>query len=256
MRQRGLSLLEMMIAVFVFTLIAGAAFELLNVSQKRFKMESQLLDSFQSARLAMDQLIRDVHTAGYPPISSLPCALAQANPTRVAYPFAWNSGYVDPTCPPPSPPAGCTVGNTCTSPADFDLIIETDVDPENANGVEWVRYRLQGTTLFRGVAAKVAGQSPALATQAVMLPYVENVVNNAPASLMNQIRTWYPNMFPGNTPAPVFRYVFDSASVPRVPQNIREVNITLIVMAPEPDPRTRQLRLATLTGLARRINPD
>lgn len=256
MRQRGFSLLELVVAVFVFTLVTGAAFALLNTAQQRFKIETQLLDSFQSARLAMDQIVRDVHTSGYPPISSLPCAVAAANPTRVAYPFAWGPNYVNPTCPPPAVPAGCAVGATCEIPNRFDVIVETDVDPQNNNGVEWVRYQLRGTTLFRGVTSKVVGVTPAAATGPVMLPYVENVVNNAPAATIAAVQASYPGMFPGGAAVPIFSYTFDSGSVARVPQNIRDVNITLIVMAPEPDPRTGQPRVVTLTGLARRINPD
>ena len=45
---------------------------------------------------------------------------------------------------------------TCTTPGDFDLIMESDIDPQNNNGVEWIRYQLPAgtTTLLRGVAQK------------------------------------------------------------------------------------------------------
>ena len=244
-RQRGFSLLELMVAVVVFTVIVGAVVALLTASQQRYKMESEFLDSFQTARLAMDQIARDVHSAGYPPSNSFSPAAAAANPQRVATPFAWTPNY---------PATPCTVGGGCTVPGPFDLIGETDLDPENNNGVEWVRYQLQGTTLFRGVATKTVGADPAAATQATLVPYVDNVVNNAPAAQMNFIRTYYPTMFPGSNPVPIFTYTFDPGT-PSQPPNIREVNITLIVLAPQPDPRTGQPRVATLTGLVRRINP-
>ena len=249
MRERGYSVLELIVVVGVFTLIAGATFALLNASQQRYQVESQVLEQFQGARLALDQFTRDVHTAGYPPMKSLPTAVVAASPQLAAYPFAWRPGYLA--------GAPCTVGAGCTNPGPFDLIIETDLDPENNNGVEWVRYTLQGTTLFRAVVSKVAGVSPTAATQAAgaLVPYVENVMNNATPAQINLIRNSYPALFPGGQPVPVFTYVFDSGK-PSTPQYIREVNITLIVQAPQLDPRTRQPRVVTLTGLARRLNPS
>ncbi len=245
-KERGFSLLELMVGIVVFTLIAGAAFGLLNVSQQRYQMESQFLDSLQTARVALDQMARDIHSAGYPPANSFTPATAAANPQRVALPFAWTPNY---------PATPCLVGATCTVPNAFDLIVETDVDPQNNNGIEWVRYQLQGTTLFRGVATKTAGTDPAAATLPNLVPYVDNVVNNTTAAQMTTFRTYYPTMFPGNTPVPMFTYTYDPG-VAGTPPNIRQVNITLIVLAPRPDPKTGQPRLVTLTGLVRRINPN
>ncbi len=245
-KKRGFSLIELMAGLVIFMLIAGAAFGLLNVSQQRYQMESQFLESFQTARLAMDQITRDVHSAGYPPLNSFSPATAAANPQRVAVPFAWTPNY---------PGTPCTVGVSCNVPGPFDLIVETDVDPQNNNGLEWIRYQLQGTTLFRGVATKTAGTDPAVATQATLVPYVDNVMNNTTPGQMNFLRTYYPTMFPGSNPVPVFTYTLDPGTANQ-PSNIREVNITLIVLAPNPDPKTGQPRLLTLTGLVPRVNPN
>lgn len=245
-KEKAFSLIELVVGLGLFMLIAATAFRLLNVSQQRYQMESQFLESFQTARLAMDQITRDVHSAGYPPLNSFSPATAAANPQRVAQPFAWTPTY---------PATPCIVGVTCTVPGPFDLIVEADVDPQNNNGLEWIRYQLQGTTLFRGVATKTAGTDPATPTQATLVPYVDNVMNNASATQMNFIRTFYPTMFPGNNPVPVFTYTFDPG-VANTPPNLRQVNITLIVQAPNPDPKTGQPRLLTLTGLVRRMNPS
>lgn len=242
--QRGFSLIEMLVVVAVFTVVTGAVFALLDMAQQRYKMESEFLDTFQGARLAIDQMTRDIHSAGYPPANSFFVA-PPANLVAVA-PFAWSPGY---------PGAACNLG-ACNTPADFDLIIEADIDPQNNNGVEWVRYRLNGTTLERGFALKVAGGDPVAATLAAgMVPYVDNVMNNTTAAQMNTIRSYYPGMFPGNNPVPVFQYLVDPGK-PATPANIREVNITLIVMSANPDPKSRVPRLVTLTARVRRINPN
>lgn len=256
-KQKGFSLLEIMVVLGVFLIITGMVFQLLLQAQQRYKAETEFLDSFQSARIGLDQMVRDIHTAGYPPIRIIPAAVAAANPTLVAEPFAWSVNY---------PAVPCTVLASCINPGGpqrFDLIIETDVDPEVNNGVEWVRYQLRGgNVLFRGVTPKAAGVNPVVATSAagVMVPYIENVLNNATPGQMAAIRASHPAMFPGNAAVPLFQFACGSPAGPcnalHSSRDITEVTITLIVQAPNPDPRTGQMRAVTLTGLARRINPS
>lgn len=244
-KQKGFSLIELLVAVTVFTILMGAAFQLLNVSQQRYKVESEFLNSFQTARLALDQISRDIHSAGYPPANSFTAAAGTAKPERVAMPFAWAPNY---------PATPCTVGAGCTSPGGFDLIVETSLDPQNTATVQWIRYKLVGTTLFRGVATKAAGADPVATTDAVLFPYVENIMNNTSVAQMNQLQINYPSMFPGSTAVPIFAYTYDPPATTQ-PPNIREVNITLIVLAPQRDPKTGQLRAVTLTGLIRTMLP-
>lgn len=246
--QRGFSLIEILVVVAVFTIVTGAVFLLLDTAQQRYRAESERLDAFQGARIALDQIVRDVHSAGYPSIRSVN-AVQLANPavaTRVAFPFAWDPGYSA---------VPCVVGAGCRVPSPTELIVETDVDPENNNGVEWVRYSLQNNTLFRAVVSKQMGVNPLIATQAGMIPYVENVMNSATAAEMAQIQASYPTMFPGNAQVPVFRYRVQPGR-PSNPQFIRDVEITLIVRSQGLDPKTQQPYVVTLTGLARRVNAN
>jgi prepilin-type N-terminal cleavage/methylation domain-containing protein len=255
MRARGFSLLELLVATVIFLLILGAIFDALILAQQRYQSESQYLAAFQAARLAIDQIGRDVHSAGYPPNDAFTALAATTRPLLVATPFAWSPGY---------PNTPCMLGATCTTPGDFDLIVETNPAPQSGAGIQWIRYELVGTTLYRGVARKAAAD-PAAATQASLVPYVENVMNNPPPAQMAALEQAYPGMFPGNAAVKLFTYFCNGPSGPvpcssasppsNTPPYIRSVNVTLIVMAPAPDPRTGQPRLATLTGQFRRINP-
>jgi prepilin-type N-terminal cleavage/methylation domain-containing protein len=253
-RQEGFSLIEMMVSVGIFTLLCGAAFGLLNVSLQRQRTESVMLDSFQEARLGLDQVVRDSNDAGYPAANQftvLPAATDYA-----ATPVAWNPNY---------PATPCTVGGSCVSPGNFDLIVETNIDP-TASKVSWVRYKLVGTTLFRGVAAKVVGADPVATTDAVLFPYVRNVMNNAPAAQIAAYRASYPAMFPGGNPVPIFSYFCDPAAgatsgalpcaPPNDPTSIRDVGVTLIVLATQADAQTNRPRLVELNGRGHRINPN
>jgi prepilin-type N-terminal cleavage/methylation domain-containing protein len=223
-RANGFTMIEMLVTVFIFTVIAGSVFSLLLSSQVRYQSESHLTTAFQQANVAIDQITRDVHSAGYPPASSFNALQAFNRPQDVALPFAWSPSY-------PSSP--CTVGATCTIPGDYDLILEADLG--DGNGVQWIRYSLVGTTLMRGTTRKGTGD-PAQFT--ALTPYLENVMNG-----------------PGNKSVAIFSYGYDSGTPPQ-PLNIREVNVCLIVQSAKPDPQTGQFRSITLTGQAVRFNPD
>jgi prepilin-type N-terminal cleavage/methylation domain-containing protein len=244
---RGFSLVELLLATFIFTMIAGIIFSLLSATQLRYQSESNVMSSFQQANIAMDQIARDVHSAGYPAANSFNTGVAAANPHWVALPFAWAAGAGYPTAP-------CTVKGSCGAvPGDFDLIFEADF---GKGVVQWVRYSLSGTTLMRGVADKVAWADPVAATDPpALVPYLENVMNNATPAQMAQIRASYPAMFPGDLPVPIFTFTYDSGAL-QIPGNIRQVNVCLIVQSSRPDSQTGRLRVVTLTGQAARFNPN
>src|SRR5262250_295195 len=91
--QRGFTLVELLVALGIFLLIAGAAFTLLSNSQQRYQTESQVLTSFQEARLGLDQMVRDINDAGFPPPSYLASGNGgNLNDYLANAPFAWSTG--------------------------------------------------------------------------------------------------------------------------------------------------------------------
>src|SRR5438874_4992578 len=128
--QPGFTLVELLVSLGIFLLVIGAAFTLLGSSQNRYQTESQLLTSFQEARLGLDQIVRDVNDAGYPPptfTDGVPADSASA-------PFAWSTGAGYP--PPGSCQIGTGGGGTCTTapaghtvPGDRDLSIASNPNP-------------------------------------------------------------------------------------------------------------------------------
>src|SRR6266436_6321971 len=229
--QIGFTLIELMVSVTIFTILSAAMFGLLNLSQERNRVESQFLDTFQEARLGLDQIVREASDSGFPPanhFSVLPAVGGYAQS-----PVAWSPNY---------PLVVCTVDATGV--------------------VRWVRYQLVGTTLMRGVTPKVAG-NPDAPTLAVMAPYILNVMNNATPAQIAAIQVNYPAMFPGGNPVPIFTYTFDAPlgvagciSALNSPCNVRDVGVTLIVQSPQRDTTNQQLRLVELNGRGRRSNPN
>ena len=229
--QDGFSLIELLMAALIFTVVAGGIFSVLLNSQLRYQSDSGLTNVFQEANLVMDQITRDIHSAGYPPPSSFS---AGTSPVYYALPFAWSPGY-------PSSLQPCMTGSTgtCTIPGEYDLILEADQG--NGQGVQWIRYSLVGTTLKRVVAPKL-GSDPVGSTDPTGAPpYLENVINGA-----NAVFTYGPDPSIVNNPNyPAY-----------TPLQIREVNICLMVQSPTADPQTGQHRTITVTGQAVRFNPN
>ncbi len=248
-RQKGFTLIELLTAMGIFLVILGAAFTVLNASQQRYQTESQVLNSFQEARLGLDQIVRDVNDSGYPPPSFF---VSGAPQNSASSPFAWSPGYPTPGNPAGSP---CTIGagggGPCTTPGDFDVIIETNPNPQDPlSQVQWIRYQLRVTTLMRGVALKVWGDDPATDTAANLVPFVQNVANS-PAQ---PIFSYTCDTLTGPPSAPLS--CPNAAAADNFPANIRDVIITLIVATPQPDATTGQQRLVVLNGRGRRINPN
>lgn len=259
-QRNGFTLIELLLAMAVFLLICAAMFGLLQLSQQRYSSETQLSGAFQEARLAVDQISWDVNDAGFPSagmFSKLP------DPTLYAVsPVAWVPGYSSTFCL-----IGTGGGGTCTTPGDFDLILETTLQTPTGPVVSWIRYQLPAgsTTLYRAVVAKTDGD-PSVPTSApgVMVPFLANVMNNATGQF-SQITASYPAMFPTGNPVPIFQYMCDTpagtiacplAGTYNSPQNIRDVDITLIVETQQPDAQTGQLELIELNGSGHRLNPS
>ena len=67
--QRGFSLLETMLVVFILSIVLGIVVTGLTRLQVRNNVETSNLDITQEARSFMDQLVRDLHETGYPTVN-------------------------------------------------------------------------------------------------------------------------------------------------------------------------------------------
>jgi len=263
---RGFSLVELLTALAILMIVCGVAFEMLTLAMKRYHADSQLLNSFQEARFGMDQMVRDIDDAGYPPRNQYMSTVTPPTNGYAAASFAWGPSGTYPNSP-------CIIGTSCTAPNGYDLIIETDPNPSQpGHGVQWIRYKLIGTTLYRGTLFKPNSSpvDPDGLTSGfdVLVPYVQNVMNNPAAADLAALQTAYPSMFPGNQPVPIFQYFCESTPQPldctstspppstNDPTHVVSVIITLIVQSPTPDMQTGRPLVVQLKGQGRRVNPD
>ena len=64
---RGFALMEMLLALGILGLIMGGVFAAITQMQRRQTAESARVDIVQETRDFIDQMVRDIHTVGYPP---------------------------------------------------------------------------------------------------------------------------------------------------------------------------------------------
>ena len=64
--QDGFSLIEMMVVIFMITIIMGSVFKSINVAQQASSSEQVKLDNTQQAREFIDQITTDLRNAGFP----------------------------------------------------------------------------------------------------------------------------------------------------------------------------------------------
>ena len=256
-KQQGFSLVEMMISMVVLLVVVGAVLQLMSQSQQRYVATSTVQDATSMLRDSVDQMVRDIRLAGYPPPNSYPCPppVGASYGACLAY---LNSGYVA---------GGILLAN--------NYAIQFEADTDGDNRAEVFDFELQvpttgvwggdcgglptnadliSPTLMRSMVVKNAdGTVPA----ADFYPFLENVRN---CELSTAIFVYCPAPPTDPTIAPFgpgcpAMTSFLPSTLP-APQNTRIVMIRLQVQSAMRDPQTGQFLNVEQFGLAERINPD
>jgi type II secretory pathway pseudopilin PulG len=80
----GFSVVELLISMGLFLVVTGAIFEQLMVMQKKAASESMKTDMSQQAREFVDEMVRDLHMAGYPKAAMYSAPLDNTSPLVAA----------------------------------------------------------------------------------------------------------------------------------------------------------------------------
>lgn len=65
-RQSGFTLIEMLLTVAILSIVLGVVLRQIQVVQQRSQTEAVKMDMTQQARESLDQMLHDIHMAGYP----------------------------------------------------------------------------------------------------------------------------------------------------------------------------------------------
>ena len=252
--QRGFSLLELLIVLSILTLVMAGIFGMMDTAQKRYAVEDTKMDLQQESRQFLDQVIRDLHQAGFP-----------------------NTRMYDTT-----PAAGANdikVANGLMRVSLTDIIFEGDVDGDGQ--IDVVRYQVYPVTgsacpctLRRSQQAKVEGDSDAQTY--VWSSEVERVLNtsgtgNSPLTIAGTtFGTSNDTLYAAYKDAPVFQYYDQNGViVTGIPTtlatagtgngatllaSIRSVRVTINTMAAAPDIQMRAYPAVSMTSSARISN--
>lgn len=92
-RQLGFSLIEMMVVVAVITVIMGAVFKSINLTQQTSTSQQIKLDLTQEARNFVDQITTDFRNAGYPYVRDMANSIVNPNSPNAAPYNTYSSAY-------------------------------------------------------------------------------------------------------------------------------------------------------------------
>jgi prepilin-type N-terminal cleavage/methylation domain-containing protein len=132
-RQRGFTLLELLIVLLVFTFIVGGILNVLGKSQSRYQFEQDVAEMQQTGRNCIDIMEREIRLAGFPKASYYDSNLnwTASNSNRVA------QGFI-------------SIGAS-------SMTFETDVDEDGIVDVVQYSYDSTAATLRRSAVDKPSG---------------------------------------------------------------------------------------------------
>src|SRR3954468_9488376 len=86
LKEKGFSLLEMLIVLAILSLVMGVTMTAINDVQKRSRLEEAKVDLNQESREFVEQIVRDLHGAGFPTTSmyQAPPAAPVVNSSHIA----------------------------------------------------------------------------------------------------------------------------------------------------------------------------
>ncbi len=231
--QHGFSLLEMLTVIAILTLVMGVVFKQIINVQQRYRTEEAKLDINQESREFVDQMVRDLHQAGFPTSRIYALGVIAASPA-----------YNDPR-----------VAAGLVRYAYNDIWFEGDVDGDGQ--VDVVEYQLVapgGTcpcSIQRRQMLKVGVAAPLSRTGSSYSVELQNVVNSGGSGGSNpngayQISGTGPggvsnNTLYGGLSSPYIFQAFDKNGVavaptdiatnPAAMASIRSINVTINVLA-------------------------
>jgi prepilin-type N-terminal cleavage/methylation domain-containing protein len=247
-RQKGFSLIELMTVVVILMLVTGVVFQQIDLVQKKGRQEDVKMDLTQESREFLDQMVRDLHTSGYPNKRMYMTNLVNNNDSRTA------------------------VGMVVVTPS--GLVFEGDVDGDGQ--VDSIQYQLQSNggfcpcTIRRSQVVKVNGTEPwNQATNFNM--EVNNVVNSGNAfpiagnSLLASGTVANDVLYGAYKAEPIFQAYdangnlmalpLDLKNNPTVMSTIRTIRVTINVLAgPEGTDFDTRMRPAVSMTAAARLN--
>jgi Tfp pilus assembly protein PilW len=239
---RGFSLIEVLIALFMTALVIASVFGIYINQHKNWTIQEQLTDSQQNARAAIDELTRQIRMAGYNLPEGLKAIEAfNTNPDTIVINYADQncSAPIEHKMPTPSSELRCD-GNdvSCFSDGEWAYIF----DPATKTGDFFEISHVQISS--SNIQHNTTTLSKCYDTNSIvlMLTQVKYYIDRSDTlhpTLMMKVPGQDPQVYAENIEDLQFSYKMKSGVVqdaPTLPEDIRGVSITLVGRTSEKDP--------------------
>jgi len=237
----GFSLMEVLIALFLTTLITTAAFKAYITQHKNYLIQDDITEIQQGARASIDELTKQIRMAGYALPYGLPSIIAaNTNPDTITISYHQEGcdTYLSAPMPQTSSELKCGTDISCFSPSQWVYIWE----PDSAKGewfeISWVQPS-SGHLQHRNsdLGRKYGTKSTILSLTRVQF-YIDRTDPNHPNLMMKAVGK-DPQVYAENITDLQFRYKLSNGTIVDVPptvEDIREVLITVTGRSANPDP--------------------
>jgi hypothetical protein len=239
---RGVSLVETLVALFMTGIVATALFGVYINQHKNWMIQGDITDTQQNARAAIDELTRQIRMAGYDlPLGLNGIEAKNTNPDTIVITYS-NSGCDAPishAMPQPSAELRCDGYDvSCFYDGQWVYIM----DPDSGGGeffeithVQASSAHIQHNTM--SLSRRYPAGSIILSMQRIK--YFIDRTDTTHPNLMIQLPGKAAQVYAENIEDLQFRYTMKNGAVvdvPVIPNDIREVMVTLVGRTAKPDP--------------------
>ena len=162
-KERGVTLVELMISLSMFAVIISAMYNMFNFQQKSYSVQDNVAVMQQNVRVGLGYMVKEIRMAGYIPDGIPPNKLSPSNDSLPSSPFTTNG-----------------VSESVEEATASAITLQADIDGDNIT--EAVRYTLDAgnNTLTREVWKWNAGATSwdASTGPEIVAEDIENVVFN------------------------------------------------------------------------------
>jgi len=237
----GLSVLEMLVALFLSGIVTAAVFELYISQHKNWNIQDDVINIQQNARAAIDELTRQIRMAGHAlPIGIDGIESFNTDPDTILVNYS---------------PDGCNVP-TASAMAHASAQIDCtggDISCFYAGQLAYIFHPDSGGSEFFIINSLDVGGawiqpkdplSKAYPAEAIVMTlqrikyFIDNTTDTLHPNLMIQLPAENPAIYAENIDDLQFRYTMKNGSVfdiPPIPEDVREVEISLSAHSEKPD---------------------
>lgn len=230
----GFTLVEMLIAALLASIIVGAAFKVYNVQQKHMIIQEQISDMQQGARSSIDELSTKIRLAGYnlPPNFTAPIIASNTNPDTITVVFNdcnLEGVQLEHAMPQPSSELRCD-GHDISSLNDGDWLYIYDPSTNTgeyfqASHIQYSSSNIQHNTMSLSKCYPVGAR---ILKINIMKYYIDQTTDANHPRLMSKAFNQTAQIYADNITNLQFQYVLSSgvtADAPPMASMIREVII-------------------------------